>query len=93
MKATSLNSMFYNPGDPGEISNIADLVRFIRDENLKVANALRTLADGHLDPLPAAPLKPRDGDWRIADGVNWNPLGMGKGPVWYDGATNSWKPF
>lgn len=30
MKSTSISTVAYNPGDPGGISNMADLVRFVR---------------------------------------------------------------
>lgn len=80
--------MAYNPGDPGGIDNVEDLVRFLREENIKIANALRMLADGHFDPQATAPLRPRVGDERYADGVNWNP-GSGEGKYIYK-STGSW---
>ena len=82
VKSTSINTMTYNPGDPGGISNFSDLVRFLRDENLKLSNALRQVADGHLDAQTAPPPRPRAGDFRYADGVNWNP-GSGEGAYIY----------
>lgn len=40
------------------------------------------------------PTKPRDGDVRIADGINWNPIGDGiKRPVWFDVVSHTWKSF
>lgn len=84
MKATSISTVAYNPGDPGGISNIADLVRFVREENLKIANAIRALAEGHLDMQTTPPQKPRAGNIRFADGVNWDP-GSGQGIYYFDG--------
>jgi hypothetical protein len=44
--------------------------------------------------LHNAPLKPRDGNFCICDGVNWNPLGDGiKRPIWFDQTAGLWKRF
>ena len=38
------------------------------------------------------PEKPRRGQLALADGVNWDPLGVGPGSyvVWYNDETESW---
>lgn len=47
-----------------------------------------------LPVLAREPLKPRDGQTAICDGVNWDPLGDGlKRPVWYDFDDEEWKAF
>lgn len=39
-----------------------------------------------------APYKPREGQFLIADGTTWDPLGDGeKRPIWFDGT--DWQPF
>jgi hypothetical protein len=44
--------------------------------------------------LHVEPVKPRDGNYCVCDGVNWNPFGDGiKRPIWYDATTASWKSF
>ena len=73
MRDPNLGSVIYATGDPTGITTIADLVKFVRDGQIRTANAIQALAAGHLDPLHKAPLKPRAGDIRIADGVDWNP--------------------
>lgn len=91
MRPTTLNSAQYNPGDPP--ADPQQLQRFLREEFVKLKAAVNALALGHLDVTTVAPTKPREGDWRIADGVLWNPLGTGKGPVWYDATAVAWKAF
>lgn len=94
MRDPNLGSIQLEAGDTTGIKTLEDLVRFVRDRDLRVTAAVQALAAGHIDVSYAAPLKPRDGDWRIADGINWNPLGTGiKRPVWFDGVTNTWKAF
>jgi hypothetical protein len=77
MRDRNLSSIFYAPGDVP--SNIERLPRYIAEENIKVATAINGLAAGHLDETHVAPEKPRDGDWRFADGTNWNPVAGGQG--------------
>lgn len=83
MRNVTVSDVFYVPGivpdDP------AQLRRFLEDELLKIQKAINSLAAGHLSMSVAAPTKPRAGDFRVTDGVNWNP-GGGKGFYWYDGS-------
>jgi MoxR-like ATPase len=67
----------YSPGEPP--LDPAQLQRFLRDELQQISAAIQALAAGHLDKQTVAPAKPRDGDWRYADGVTWNPGAGGKG--------------
>lgn len=78
MRDPNLGSVFYSTGDPTGIATIPDLVKFVRDMELRTATAIQALASGHLDPLHKAPVKPRPGDIRYADGTDWNP-GSGEG--------------
>lgn len=74
------SGILYQPADPPQ--NSAEMQRFLRDEFAKIAAAISAQATGHYDLATRAPDKPRDGDFRIADGVNWNP-GSGAGPYCY----------
>lgn len=84
VRTPTLGSVFYSPGDPSAITTLPDLVRFVRDENLKLSAAITALALGHIDVSHVAPAKPRDGDIRYADGTNWDP-GSGKGLYIHNG--------
>lgn len=83
----SLSSAQYEPGPVP--SDAADLPRYLNDEFLKVAAAIKLLSVGHIDPSYAPPDKPRDGDFRYAK-APWNP-GSGDGVYLYNGTTNQWK--
>jgi hypothetical protein len=83
LRTPNLGSVSYSPGDPP--SDPTQLQRFLRDELQQISAAIQALAAGHLDKQNAAPAKPRDGDWRYADGVNWNP-GGGKGIYMHNGS-------
>jgi hypothetical protein len=81
MQTRNLNSVFYSPQIVP--SNPADLPNFLRDELVRLQTAINLLAMGHVDVTHVAPLKPRDGDFRFADGTDWNP-GSGRGIYYYD---------
>lgn len=94
MRDPSISSVAYEPGDPTTIQNMDDLRRYLKSEGIKQQAAIMALAAGHMDLTTVAPKKPREGDFRLCDGVNWAPLGPGvKRPVWYDGTTATWKQF
>lgn len=63
------------------------LTRYINDELLKIKIAIDVLASGHVDQVYVAPTKPRDGDFRLADGINWNPTATGQGFYGYYNST------
>lgn len=90
MKSNSIKSINYTPGDPP--INSEQLQRFLRVEFASVGQAINGLAAGHMDPQPEPDPKPRIGDWRLSDGVNWDPLALGVPKmVWYNGA--AWVAF
>lgn len=89
VRTPTLGSVFYAPGDPSSITTLPDLVRFVRDENLKQAAAFAALAAGHIDVTHAPPDKPSTGDIRNADGTDWDP-GSGPGLYRYDAAAATW---
>ena len=77
-------SYMYVPGIvPADINALPG---FIGEELNKIRNALDILAAGHIDKTYVAPSKPRDGDFRLADGTSWNP-GSGAGFYGYNGGT------
>ena len=80
MKVINLGTVAYAPGvAPSEPEQLR---RYIEDEFKKVAAAISLLALGHIDKSNVAPVKPRDGDIRYADGTAWNP-GSGVGIYYY----------
>jgi hypothetical protein len=81
MYTKSIKSMQYAPGEPP--SNPEALVGYIRSELSKVQAALTMVSLGHLDPCHVEPEKPREGDYRLADGTDWDP-GSGRGVYIYD---------
>lgn len=86
MRETSYNSFQFAPGDPGNITQVADLLRYVQDMEQRLASALSALASGKTEVLYAPPDKPRAVTTVIADGVSWNP-GGGYGIYAYNGAT------
>lgn len=87
MRTPNLGTVSYAPeqipDDPEELK------RFLRSEFQKIQVAIQLLAAGHLDITTVAPVKPRDGDIRYAQGTSWNP-GSGVGIYYYKGATSAW---
>ena len=69
------------PRDPEELPN------YLEREMDRIANALEGIEEFRLPVLSRPPRRPRDGDIRYADGVNWNP-GEGRGV--YEYVNGSW---
>lgn len=82
VRQTSISSVAYSPGIVPE--DPAALPRFLGEEFRQLAAAIQALAMGHLDKTYVAPAKPRDGDIRYADGVQWDP-GAGLGIYYFNG--------
>lgn len=76
MRMPSINSVSYEPNQVPE--EFGAMSFFLKEELTRVAAVIRLLAAGHLDPIYAAPGKPRHGDIVYADGTLWNP-GSGEG--------------
>ena len=88
VRTPNLGTVTYSPAlTPSDSSEYS---RFLTTEFSKIQAAITSLASGHLDMSTVAVTKPRDGDFRYADGANWNPS-SGKGFYWYDGASLGWK--
>lgn len=89
MRTPNSGSIQYTPGDPP--ADPAQLQRYLRDLEARLAATFAALAAGHLDMTTVAPPKPRNGDIRFADGVSWLPNGVGGvGIYYYKGATSAW---
>ncbi len=84
MRSPNLGSIIYTPNEPPSAPE--DMQRYLREEFNRIAAAISLLALGHLDVVYVAPLKPRTGDLRNADGTSWNP-GSGAGVYRYNGTT------
>lgn len=82
MRTLNSNSVFYSPENVP--SDIRDLPRYTENELYKIKRALDILISGHVDKTYVAPVKPREGDFRLADGTSWNP-GSGAGFYGYYG--------
>ena len=76
MRTINNSSVFYAPEQVP--TNKEDLPAYIERELFKIKVAIDLLALGHLDETHVAPVKPRVGDLKLADGTNWNP-GSGQG--------------
>lgn len=76
MRTTSTSSISYQPGDPP--ADVAQLQRYLREEQLKWKAAFDALAEGFAPVVYAYPPKPRDGMIRNFDGTQVNP-GSGAG--------------
>lgn len=88
MQTNNSNSIFYSPAPVP--NDTRELQRYLQNEFSAIQNAIIQLAAGHIDVTSVAPSKPREGDIRLADGVAWNPVALGKrfvgyrGGVWVD---------
>lgn len=86
MRTINNSSVFYAPEQVP--ANKEDLPAYIERELFKIKVAIDLLALGHLDETHVAPVKPRVGDLKLADGTNWNP-GGGQGIyAYYNSAWN-----
>lgn len=75
MAAPSLTRIVYTPGPVP--SDVKQLQRYLQDEFGKIAAAVVSLAAGHVDTTYVAPEKSREGDIRLADGTEWDPVAAG----------------
>lgn len=89
MRTPNLGTVQFIPGDPGDIRDMADLIRYVRDLEQRTARAINALALGHIDMDYKMPDKPRLGDIRLFDGTLANP-GAGRGVYWYDADFGTW---
>lgn len=69
-------------------SSVESLLPHVIKELDRISEAINSLADGYLEVQNAAPIRPRQGYIRYADGTNWNP-GSGEGIYFYN-AAGSW---
>ena len=74
---------YYQPGSIPE--NPEYLGEFVIRELNKLGDIIYNVAQLRLEQTNVAPVKPRDGDIRYADGTNWDP-GSGIGIYAYIGS-------
>ena len=86
MRNTSYNSFQFAAGDPGNIETVADLLRYVKDLEERLAASLSALATGKMEVQHSPPDKPRAVTMAVADGADWNP-GGGYGLYAYNGTT------
>lgn len=65
---------------------VAQLADYVQRQLQNIAASVTGLYEGEGEVSNRAPTKPREGLYAWADGANWNPAGVGKGPVVYDGS-------
>ena len=83
MRNTNIYTVGYAPSEPPTNDLTA---MYLREELFKISAVLNVLLDGQLPFTTVAPIKPRDGMVKLADGTNWNPTGAGQGVYCYYGA-------
>lgn len=84
MRPLNQNTVYYNP-EPAPVSE-SEYRSWVDRELQKVRMCIELLAAGHVDTSYVAPFKPREGDIRLTDGVQWNP-GSGQGVYCYYNST------
>lgn len=85
----STSSITYQPGSVP--NDPAQLPRYMRELEIRLAAAIAALAAGHLDRLYVLPAKPGDGDVRYLDSTI--APGGTRGVYFYDQPTSTWKPL
>lgn len=72
-------------------ADMKDWPRFLQDVLDKLNAAVDALAAGHVETTYVPPTKPRAGDWRLADGVKWDPLALaGTNAYWVGYRNGAW---
>jgi hypothetical protein len=89
MRPTNSNTISYQPGNVPD--DPAQLPRYLREMEARLAATIAALAAGHLDRVYVLPAKPRDGDVRYLDGTI--APGSVRGIYFYDGPSSTWKPL
>lgn len=84
MRTINSGTVYYNP-EP--MTAGVELNRYVETELFKIRTAITLLAAGHVEKTHVAPVKPKEGDIRLADGTNWNP---GAGAGFYGYYNNAW---
>lgn len=78
----------YTPEEPPQ--NLEQVLDYLKRETIRISEAIDGLADGRLEPSYTEPPRPRNGDFRYADGTSFNP-GLGEGHYGYEnGAWVKW---
>lgn len=67
-----------------------DIPEFLRRELDKLRQSAPVSDVFFLQETNSAPDKPTNGEMRLADGTNWDPIAAGRGIYWYDGDAAAW---
>jgi len=62
---------------------------YLQDELGYISSAIEQQSLGFLDVTNVAPIRPRQGMIRYADGSNWNPNSTGEG-IYFFNSSGSW---
>lgn len=89
MRPTTSSSASYQPASVPD--DPAQLPRYLRELEVRLAAVIAALAAGHLDRVYVTPPKPRDGDVRYLDATI--APGSVRGVYFYDAPTTTWKPL
>lgn len=81
MRTPNLGSVSYQPNHVPDDPSAIPL--FLKEELAYISAQIRLLALGHIDVEFKEPSKPRRGDIRYADGIQWNP-GGGEGIYFFN---------
>lgn len=69
----------------------AQFVDYVVRQLQNISHSISALSEGEKEVTTSAPPRNREGMLRYADGSVWNPAGVGKGPVVFDGS--NWLPL
>lgn len=79
----------YTPGAvPTKAEDVPDFLEVEVEELKRAINVKEFLK---LEETNVDPFRPQDGEIRLADGTNWDPIASGRGIYWYDGDAAAWK--
>lgn len=82
--------MAYNPSVPPQLDD--DLLPFLQDELLRIAQAFNDITEGQLGVRHTMPLRYKPGTLLyLSGGPQANPLGTGKEGLYYYTSANQWK--
>lgn len=75
----------YVAEEMAQVDDLQTLKVWLLEEHQRISTLLNKLAEGHKETAFKPPGRPRQGDFRRADGDNWDPASVGSGMVWYTG--------
>lgn len=79
----------YFAEEMAQVQDLATLKLWLLEEHQRISIIVNQLVAGHRETNYKPPPRPREGDLRRPDGVNWDPASVGPGIVWFTGT--EWK--